>query len=504
MYSESLIEFLKNNWDKSSFISISLKSDIKNQIIQETEFLNSYYTNIPLRTRAYVIVNSITENTLPKCKCSCNQVCAIDKTYSMNGFRQYANSDCSRKDTKINENAKLKLENRQWLYDQRITQKKAIEQIANELNISTIPVVKYLKSHNIDKLIDARRRNSYSVKILSDKNKLKELYESGLTCEEIGKKLGISKATVSRWLNSHEIETRESNSYDRKIIRISKEETTLYDYIQSIYNEQIIQSNRSVLNGKELDIYLPKCNLAIEYNGLYSHCYRPEEVKESLIKGRSYHLQKTIECEKQGIQLLQFYSDEWLNKRSIIESVIKSKLKLNQKLYARNCQKVVVNTYDKNVFLNDNHIQGEDKSRIKLGLTYKNELVCVMTFCKPRFNKSYEWELSRFSSKSELNVIGGFSRLLKWFRNEYSGSVISYADRRYSNGNVYSKNGFQLIRTNSPSYYYVDKNYLERLNRMKFQKKYIGAYDCTEYEKARELGYNKIYDCGTLGFGLKA
>ena len=86
-------------------------------------------------------------------------------------------------------------------------------------------------------------------------------------------------------------------------------------------------------------------------------------------------------------------------------------------------------------------------------------------------------------------MIGGFSKLLKAFIEVYKSSIISYADRRYSNGNVYSKNGFQLVRVNKPSYYYVDKNFLRRVNRMRFQQKYIGAYDCTEYEKARELGF---------------
>lgn len=50
----------------------------------------------------------------------------------------------------------------------------------------------------------------------------------------------------------------------------------------------------------------------------------------------------------------------------------------------------------------------------------------------------------------------------------------------------------------------MDKNYNKRYNRMMFQKKkLIGSYNCTEYEKARELGYNKIFDCGTICFGLE-
>ena len=498
----NLIQHLQENWDKSNFIKISLNKSLKEQIEENTVFLNSYYSNIPLRTRAYVLVNDITEQSIPRCKCECGEVCAIDKTYTENGFRLYANSNCSRKSKTISSESKNKLDNYEWIYDQRIIQKKSIEQIAKELSISTIPVVKYLKKHKIHGLIDSRRRNSHSTNILSDKEKLEELYKTGLTCDEIGEKIGVAKSTVARWLNIYGIDIRLPNSYERKINKVSKEENTLYEYVQSIYNGNIIQSNRSVLNGKELDIYLPDYKLAIEYNGLYSHQHRPSESKESLIKGKSYHLNKTLMCEKQGIQLLQFYSDEWLYKQSIVKSVISSKLNINEKIYARKCEKVIINTHQKNQFLNQNHMQGEDKSKVKIGLTYEDELVCVMTFCKSRFNRVYEWELSRFSNKMGVNVIGGFSRLLSWFREDYEGNIVSYADKRYSNGNVYYKNGFDNIRVNGPSYYYIDKNCNKRYNRMMFQKKLIGAYDCTEYEKARELGYNKIYDCGTICFGL--
>lgn len=148
-------------------------------------------------------------------------------------------------------------------------------------------------------------------------------------------------------------------------------------------------------------------------------------------------------------------------------------------------------------------MQGEDKSSVKLGLEYNGDVIAIMTFAKSRFNKGYNWEFTRFCVKGGVSVVGGFSRLLKAFRGAYKGSIVSYADRRYSNGNVYNTNGFNLIGVNKPSYYYVDKNYLRRYHRMRFQKKYIGAYDCTEYEKARELGYEKIFDCETLAFGLQ-
>lgn len=497
---DKLIELVNSNWNKNDFISLSLDKGKVKILVEATNFLDEIYEKIPLRTRAYVIKHDITKETLPKCLCG-NPV-AINRTYSELGFRKYCGAECSRCDKTIDKQIIKTLDNYEFLYEEKITKQKSIEQIAKEYNISTVPVIKYLKKHNLYQLNDARRRNNKANQILENKEILLSLYHTN-TMQEIAESLGTTKSTVSRWCEIHNIQAKPSNSYERKVKKISIEENKLYEFISSIYGGQIQQSNRSILSGKELDIYIPDKKIAIEYNGLYSHCYRPWENKEGLIKNIRYHLHKTVECEKQFIQLLQFYSDEWNYKNDIVKNIIRSKLGLNDKIYARKCEVLEIDTHSKNEFLNHYHIQGEDKSSIKLGLKFDGDLVCIMTFAKSRFNKFYTWELTRFCVKGGISVIGGFSKLLKVFRTTYDGPIISYADRRYSNGNVYKINGFELIGINKPSYYYVDKNFIRRVNRMKFQKKYIGAYDCTEYEKAREMGFEKIWDCGTLAFGIR-
>lgn len=499
MLKVNLREIIDNNWNKNEFISLSLNKDLVKIIKEETQFLDSSYNKIPLRTRAYVILNELSQDTIPKCVCG--RPAAINSSYTEKGFRIYCGPECSRKNKTIDKSIIEKLDNYEFLYDEKIVKQKSIEQIAEEVGVSITPVVKYLKKHKLYQLNDARRRNNKANQVLENKEALISLYQNN-TMQNIAESLGTTKGTVSRWFEAHNISAKPSNSYERKIKKISKEENSLYEYIKTIYKGEIQQSNRSILNGKELDIYIPDENLAIEYNGLYSHHYRPWEEKECLKKDYKYHLSKTFECEKKRVQLLQFYSDEWNFKRTIIENVIRSKLNLNQRIYARKCNLIEVTTHTKNEFLNSHHIQGEDKSSIKLGLEYNGDVISIMTFAKSRFNKSYNWELTRFCVKGGISIPGGFSRLLKYFRCNYEGSIVSYADRRYSNGNVYSKNGFELIGINRPSYYYVDSNFLRRVNRMKFQKKTIGAYDCTEYEKAREMGFEKIWDCGTLVYGL--
>lgn len=496
-----LREYIQQNWNGRDFLKISSNKEMRSAIERQTSFLNVYYDNLLLKQRAYFIVNDITVDNIPKCSCGCGKLVELNRD-ATKGFRKFHSEECHRSADKIPKEALEKLSNKEWLYHERVVLKKAIEVIGNELGISHVPVTKWLKKHGIKNLTIRKIRNLEAYKIIDDKEKLINLYNSGLTCEQIAEPLNVTKGLIARTLKSYGVALRTPNSYERKINRVSGEEQELINFITGVYSGKIKTSNRSILNGRELDLHLPELNLAIEYNGLYSHSYKPWEERESLIKGPNYHLNKTLDCEKQGIRLIHIFSDEWNYKRSIVESIIKSKLGLNYRIYARKCSVVEVGVLDKNNFLNANHIQGEDKSGIKLGLQYNGELVCLMTFNKSRFNKNYEWELVRFCNKSGLNVVGGFSKLLKAFRNSYNGSVVSYADRRWSDGGVYLKNGFELIRVNKPAYYYVDRDYLIRHNRMKFQKKLIGAYKCTEYEKAREMGFNRIYDCGSLCFGL--
>lgn len=124
-----------------------------------------------------------------------------------------------------------------------------------------------------------------------------------------------------------------------------------------------------------------------------------------------------------------------------------------------------------------------------------------MTFGKSRYNRKYDWELIRYCNKQNCVISGGFSRLLNYFMKNYKGSIISYADRTYSTGDLYEKNGFTLLRVNKPNYYYVKKNTESMIHRSNYTKakilKILNKPEWTEEQIMFELEYNKIFDCGT-------
>ena len=274
----------------------------------------------------------------------------------------------------------------------------------------------------------------------------------------------------------------------------SAREQEFTDYIKMIYSGEIIENDRSVLKGKVLDIYMPGLNLAFEFDGLYWH--------SELHKTNNYHVDKTDECIKAGIRLIHVFEDEWQYKRDIVKSRIKGLLGQNNRIFARKCEIREVPYNVSRTFLDNCHIQGNCMSTYRYGLFYNDELVSLMTFGKSRF--ADEYELLRFCNKLNINVIGGASRLFNHFMKEHPeiNNVVSYADRRWSAGNLYGKLGFECIEVTPPSYFYIIDGI--RHNRIEFQKHKLvkEGFDKnkSEHEIMLERKIYRIYDCGNLKY----
>lgn len=285
----------------------------------------------------------------------------------------------------------------------------------------------------------------------------------------------------------------------------SKIEKEIVKYIETIYSNNI-DENKYYENIGELDIYLPDKKLAFEINGLYWH--------NELFRNSGEHIGKTINSEKQGIQLIHIFEDEWLYKSNIIKSRIKNLLGLSEKIYARKCEIKVINSNIEKIFLENNHIQGYTPSLFCYGLFYNNELFSIMSFGKLRINlgqkesKDGEYELLRFCNKIGYSVIGGASKLFKYFvSRQFPKKIISYADRRFSTTikgkNLYENLGFKFIGSTPQNYFYIIGH--ERKNRFNFRKDIlISKYGCppemTEHEFCKNKKWYRIYDCGNLKY----
>ena len=299
-------------------------------------------------------------------------------------------------------------------------------------------------------------------------------------------------------------------SYKNKFNILEPNKTELYKTQRYIFDN--IKSNnkefnnRFILDGKELDIYLPDIKLAIEYNGLLYHSEGYSDLKWLSNTDKNYHLDKTNQCLEKGIQLFHIFEGENLD---LWLSMINNKLGLNERIFARKCEIRELSNKDIIKFLSENHIQGYTSSKINLGLFFQNKLVSVMTFSKPRFNKRYEYELIRFCSLKNTSVIGGANKLLKYFINKYKPkSIISYANRRFSNGLIYETLGFKKIGVSTPNYFYFNMLDYKLESRTKYQKHKLKSLlpefdeNLSEAENMFKNGYRRIYDCGNLVYEL--
>lgn len=271
----------------------------------------------------------------------------------------------------------------------------------------------------------------------------------------------------------------------------------LYEFIKELSPYDVLKETRKVIPPFELDVYIPELKIAIEFDGLYWHSNKFVE--------NNYHLKKTKLCEVQGIQLIHVFEDEWIYKKDIIKSVLKSKiLTSNNIIYARKCIIKEVSSKDCVIFLNNNHIQGSVNSKYRFGLYYKDELVSLMSFGNLRKSLGSNsldgnFELLRFANKLNTNVVGGFSKLLNTFIKIYNpSSILTFSDNRYFSGNVYKNNNFNFILNTKPNYWYIVGH--KRHHRFKYRKDVLirGGFDKNKSESKimSERGINRIYDCG--------
>lgn len=283
-------------------------------------------------------------------------------------------------------------------------------------------------------------------------------------------------------------------------------ESGIEKFIENLLNQigaNYIKGDRKILEGKEIDFYLPEHNLGIEVNGLFWHSEK--------FKGKNYHIQKSEFAKSKGVRLIHIFEDEIMEKPGLVEGRIKSILGIyERRVFARKCEIRAVSSEDAKKFLDDNHMQGSTGAKVKLGLFFNGEIVSVMTFGGIRVSlggkpKKNHWELIRFSNKIGISVIGGASKLLNHFKRDFSPEeIISYCDRRWSDGEFYSKIGFDLVGETRVNYWYVKNS--RREGRFKYRKDILvsegHSAEKTESQIMSERGFLKIYDCGNFKFRL--
>lgn len=306
-------------------------------------------------------------------------------------------------------------------------------------------------------------------------------------CYECGIKFKESKRKVTNLLKYGRISPFQDSEFREQLFQKQKEEGTqfiskgekeLKDWIESLglKTEHYIAGNG--LDKKspriEIDLYIPELKIGIEYNGVYFHSMNGK--KEGIIT-RGYHYCKSKIAKNLGIDLIHIWEDQWINQKDLIKSILLArfgKIEKKDKIYARQCTIKEISVEDYKNFCIKNHIQGYLPANVKLGLFFKGKLVQICSFGKMyntgkaiKTNSLYEWAWKRGCIASNNAVIGGTSKLFKYFVKKYNPkSVLCYADWNLFSGKGYKETGFEFTGYTGPDKFYVtaDHHYT-RINR---------------------------------------
>jgi very-short-patch-repair endonuclease len=283
--------------------------------------------------------------------------------------------------------------------------------------------------------------------------------------------------------------------------RFSNVHKRLMQWLERVGIDDALPNYRKLIAPKEIDVFLPKKKVAIEVDGVYWHSSRfmaDEAAKRSA---------RRAQVEQQGVRFLRFWDFEFLQRTQATLSFLRSVLGLNTfRIGARECEVTPVESAVARDFLDKWHMQGATVASVNLGLFYQAKLVAVMTFRRPSISKKYDWEMARFAVKGKWNVAGGASKLFKHFLKDHSGSVVSYADRRYSTGDLYRAMGFTLVHVSKPGYFYYHQKHkiVTRYQAQKHKLKNLlgDRFDSTlsEYDNMTSNNFHRVYDCGQFVF----
>ena len=250
-------------------------------------------------------------------------------------------------------------------------------------------------------------------------------------------------------------------------------ENDVINFVKSIYDEEVLNNVRDIISPKELDIYIPNKNVAIECDGLYWH--------SNEIKPNDYHFNKTLACEEKGIRLLHIFEDEWNFKKEICKSIIAESLGIYKNIInSKECVVKEINEISAKEFLKNNSIYEFEVSDDYFGLFYKDELIYVVSLKNNQFIVQECVKLNTF-------VENGLNKLINSIITRTNNSIFIEIDRRLQNVEFYKYCGFEKVSESEPNYFYVFG-----YNREKEMSKLAENYRFSEEETRR------IYDCGII------
>ena len=254
----------------------------------------------------------------------------------------------------------------------------------------------------------------------------------------------------------------------------SLKEKELVGYIKSIYDGKIIENDRTILQGKELDIYVPEHNLAIEFNGSYWH--------SNIFCDDNFHLNKTVMCLDRNIKLIHIFENYWDSNKEVCMSIISKALGVyKQTIIAETClfKKIDITTYS--MFVRQNSLYNVvNESLICYGLYHNNNLISVLGLIKD--NETIV--IDNYCTSIFTNVVNGLKILLDKSNIQ---KCVAYIDRNISFKEEYEDIGFVIDYYTPPKRHFYKMRTYQNIELITNDETYINNKE-----------YCWISDCGDI------
>lgn len=290
----------------------------------------------------------------------------------------------------------------------------------------------------------------------------------------------------------------------------SKGEDEVYRFLSNLTAAE--QRNRKIIAPKELDIYLPGHELAVEYCGMFWHSHGSQEEER---KNKRKHQQKYDLCKSLGVRLITLWEEEWKDHNYAIRRLLRNAVgKSKGKLMARKCELKKVPNAEAKQFYEKYHPQGGEGSGEHYALLWNGRMVACMRFVYGVNDRGLSaanrtWTLGRYATR--VTVAGAASRLFKAFLEDHKPEEVkSFSDNRFFEGGMYEQLGFSMEEEvvadyqvwspktgMKPKSHYQRRNIQKRLSEHGLDDVYDSEVDPrTEAEMTFMMGCRRIYDCG--------
>lgn len=315
-------------------------------------------------------------------------------------------------------------------------------------------------------LLNEDRREEFKQKRKATRLKNGQIIYRGMDVNSLSDKLNIAASTLYERIQKWGLDVSVAKPKNKSYLELLFE-----DY----FTKNNIKFNTQVKIGNCIADFVLGNNIVIECDGLYWHS---EERKS-----KSYHKNKRDNYIENGFVPLFFREDELRDKFNIVSSIVNNKINNTTKVYARKLSVKSISNKVAKQFFSANHLMGAGRG-YTLALVDNDNILCAIRLCKKNGDL---YEISRFCSKLNYSVIGGFSRLLNHAEKILnSKNIITFIDYRYGQGDYLTSLGFQLERI-QVSFKWTDLT--NTYHRMKFPG-----------NQGYEIGLTRIYDCGQAKF----